>query len=284
MNRKYALNDTGIELQERVVHTTLHKQQHDVLIKAVDSYLDWRAHHRHTEPHGYPSGYFTWLRHFTHFGKNRAEDLKNKLSEGQTSIIVLLQKHFKKHSTINNHSLDTYILEGIFNKKTLFLHWFPHDGTLTHLNKLDASQRAVLRTAIIASISTTEYGDQYFASAKKYDEGDGVALNKAEALSLYAKASDYGNSSAALLLAQHHQIAQDALSEEKTATAFHYYLEAAKLGHPDALPSLERLAEEMRADKQMALSQLYASFFNNPEKANYWCSKAKEVETFDFNR
>ena len=64
--------------------------------------------------------------------------------------------------------------------------------------------------------------------------------------------------------------------------AFDFYIEAARLGHPEALAPLARLGEEVSATRQLALSSLYGAFFHNPAKHDYWRNKAQEVDEFKF--
>lgn len=64
---------------------------------------------------------------------------------------------------------------------------------------------------------------------------------------------------------------------------FSSYLHAARSGHSEALVSLERLGQEANKDQQLALSQLYGSFFNNHEKAAYWRQKATEIAQPSFD-
>ena len=97
-----------------------------------------------------------------------------------------------------------------------------------------------------------------------------------------AKASISVTTEAMFALAQSHLLQRNGKKKD-IKKAFHCYLEAAKGGHEDALTPLERLGNEMPAAKQMELSQMYGTLFNNQEKAAYWRDKAKEVEQFTFN-
>lgn len=63
--------------------------------------------------------------------------------------------------------------------------------------------------------------------------------------------------------------------------AFDAYLKAAQLGGEEALIPLERLGEEMNAEQQLLLSELYKTVFKNDEKANYWEEKATELANLD---
>ena len=65
------------------------------------------------------------------------------------------------------------------------------------------------------------------------------------------------------------------------SAAFDAYLKAAHLGGEEALIPLERLGEEMSAEKQLLLSGLYKTIFKNAEKANYWEEKATVLAVFD---
>ncbi|KTD23911.1 hypothetical protein [Legionella maceachernii] len=97
--------------------------------------------------------------------------------------------------------------------------------------------------------------------------------------SIPSSASDKETEQSALELAQ--------LTEENKPgdfkQVFSSYLHAARSGHSEALVSLERLAQEANKDQQLALSQLYGSFFHNDEKAAYWRQKATEIAQPSFD-
>jgi len=78
---------------------------------------------------------------------------------------------------------------------------------------------------------------------------------------------------AMMKLGNYHQVDQ----KKDPSIAFDCYLKAAQLGGEDALIPLERLGEEMSAEKQLLLSELYKTVFKNNEKANYWQEKATEL-------
>ncbi|HIG0326643.1 TPA: hypothetical protein ACX87D_000507 [Legionella pneumophila] len=86
------------------------------LIGAVDEYLRWRNNESKETDYKKSSGAFTWLRHYTDFGKNRANDLKNDLNKAQdlNDMLKVLQKHFENNSRLHNHSLDSYLLRAIY--------------------------------------------------------------------------------------------------------------------------------------------------------------------------
>jgi|GEM_PF-4070417 len=87
----------------------------DVLEK-IQHYLNWRKDKGGRDnDRGYKLGFFTRLRHMTDFGKDRAEALIVKLGKVQSDLDVrrTLAEHFRQNSTLNNHSLDTYLLEAL---------------------------------------------------------------------------------------------------------------------------------------------------------------------------
>lgn len=86
---------------------------------------------------------------------------------------------------------------------------------------------------------------------------------------------------AKLEIAQAYEIEKNGLKRQPQK-AFESYLELAQMGVKEALPALDRLGEELTANEQLKLSQLY-SFFRNPVKANYWQDKANEVSNFQFS-
>lgn len=81
-------------------------------------------------------------------------------------------------------------------------------------------------------------------------------------------------------LAQSFEIMQNGTKRDPLA-AFNIYLEVAKEGSKEALVPLERLGEEVPAQQQLKLRDLYL-FFKNEAKANYWNNKAQEVANFKF--
>ncbi|HAZ7574233.1 hypothetical protein OQJ02_11930 [Legionella sp. PATHC032] len=96
------------------------------LIGAADEYLRWRNNESKETDYQKSSGTLTWLRHYTDFGKNRANDLKNELNKAQDlkTMLDVIQKHFANNSRLHNHSLDSYLLRAVnkdFNKfKSIF--------------------------------------------------------------------------------------------------------------------------------------------------------------------
>ncbi|HHF0524616.1 TPA: hypothetical protein ACTUT5_000013 [Legionella anisa] len=113
------------------------------LIEKVDNYLTWRTNKDLDDGRGYELGFFSKVRHYSAFGQNRAEQLRKKLIEGKTPevLIVHLKEHFDNYSTLHNHSLDTYLLEGILEQKTLL-----HFGD--DFNLRDTNDRIKLRDQI----------------------------------------------------------------------------------------------------------------------------------------
>lgn len=85
------------------------------LLKKIDDYLEWRENNSVSQNRGYENGLFTFFRHMTAFGRERAVNLKDLLSgafSDETALDILV-RHFKDGSSrVNNHSLDTYLLEG----------------------------------------------------------------------------------------------------------------------------------------------------------------------------
>ncbi|KTC85046.1 hypothetical protein [Legionella brunensis] len=91
------------------------------LIKKIDDYLEWRENKDSDDGRGYKLGLFTKLRHYTEFGKLRAENLRTTLSTANSeNLIATLQQHLQMDSKLNNHSLDTYLLEAVAQHATLF--------------------------------------------------------------------------------------------------------------------------------------------------------------------
>lgn len=86
------------------------------LLGAVDEYLKWREDKNTTEGYQKKSGWFTSLRHFTAFGKQRAEKLRQDLDNAPDlqSMRTILEKHLdSKDSRLHNHSFDAYLLRAL---------------------------------------------------------------------------------------------------------------------------------------------------------------------------
>ncbi|HDU8260129.1 hypothetical protein [Legionella pneumophila] len=111
------------------------------LIGAVDEYLRWRNNESKETDYQKSSGAFTWLRHYTNFGKNRAHDLKNELNKAQDlkTMLDVLQKHFANNSRLHNHSLDSYLLRAMYKDCNKFNSIFNFEH-LTIKNDTDANR------------------------------------------------------------------------------------------------------------------------------------------------
>ncbi len=117
--------------------------------------------------------------------------------------------------------------------------------------------------------------------ASMYHNGsDGIEKRYLRAIMFYQKASELGDQAASLHLGSFFQNEHESVPKNLTLS-FRFFLQAAKLGNQDALTPLERLGDEVSAENQLSLSNLYATFFHNNEKADFWRTKAIEVEHFD---
>ncbi|CEK10528.1 hypothetical protein [Legionella hackeliae] len=114
----------------------------DALISKIDDYLKWRENKDTPEDRGYTLGLFTRLRHLSNFGKKRAESLKMRLQGASSEqVIGILKEHFEENSRLNNHSLDTYLLEAIQKHKHVL-------NITENFNLGDKNDRAALREKI----------------------------------------------------------------------------------------------------------------------------------------
>ncbi|HAT9100976.1 TPA: hypothetical protein JBB53_06160 [Legionella pneumophila subsp. pneumophila] len=125
------------------------------LIGAVDEYLRWRNNESKETDYQKSSGAFTWLRHYTDFGKNRANDLKNELNQAQDlkTMLDVLQKHFANNSRLHNHSLDSYLLRAVYKDFNKFNSIFNFEH-LTIKNDTDAN-REWLREEMLGMAAKT---------------------------------------------------------------------------------------------------------------------------------
>ncbi|MCZ4795618.1 hypothetical protein [Legionella pneumophila] len=125
------------------------------LIGAVDEYLRWRNNESKETDYQKSSGAFTWLRHYTDFGKNRANDLKNELNKAQDlkTMLDVLQKHFANNSRLHNHSLDSYLLRAVYKDFNKFNSIFNFEH-LAIKNDTDAN-REWLREEMLGMVAKT---------------------------------------------------------------------------------------------------------------------------------
>lgn len=126
------------ELRPIAKSDLVQQRQRDILLEAITNYISWRDNKDSPDTRGYEVTIFTWLRHHTKFGRNRAIDLRHALNSNRalSNPIRVLQKHFKKDSKLNNHSLDTYLLESISKNRPLFL----ISKNVSELNTLEARE------------------------------------------------------------------------------------------------------------------------------------------------
>jgi len=133
------------------------------------------------------------------------------------------------------------------------------------------------------SINTHNYGE---LTPLVVSEGSYVSASNNRVSSLIAQRNIVTRqiteeaTKAKIELAQFYEMSTS-VQKREPKKAFDTYLELAKSGVDEILPSLERLGEELSATEQSKLSDLY-KFFKNENKAKYWQSKANEVASFQF--
>jgi uncharacterized protein len=103
-----------------------------------------------------------------------------------------------------------------------------------------------------------------------------------KALAFYSRVARKGDPAAALWLAQFHEVDHPGMKRDPQQ-AFDYYLQAAQRDAPDAWAPLERLGEQMDAQRQKALSELYSTIFDDERQA-YWRQQAGEVQRMRLTR
>lgn len=101
--------------QDQPLQTSIQDFLKITLLAKTDDYLHWRKNKNSCDNRDYSMGFFTRMRHFSVFGERRAQNFRNQLIEltNDKEIFALLKTHFNHHSRLNNHSLDTYLLEGL---------------------------------------------------------------------------------------------------------------------------------------------------------------------------
>lgn len=236
-------------------------KQCDVLIKAIDDYLHWRSHKNDADNRGYTIGYFTRFRHFTEFGKQRALQLRKLLTTTPSSHpIQVLQQHFKTHSTLNNHSLDTYLLECMVQNKGYFLEIFnenPHFGD----EHLEPVMRAPLRALILGLDITANSAFEFAKLYEKEGSPDNLPIlfhylflagqqGHEDAVNRLKEFADKNYSQAQYLLGLNFE------RQEKLKEAVSYWVQAAELNQPEAI---EHIRERTHSNPHYAwfVSELY---------------------------
>lgn len=87
-----------------------------VLIEKTNSYLRWRRSLIRDDNRGYEAGFFSSMRSFNYYGKRRAERFKRNLQRANAEeVLTVLKKHLRRGTRMHNHSLDTYLLEGLMH-------------------------------------------------------------------------------------------------------------------------------------------------------------------------
>ncbi|KTD71864.1 hypothetical protein [Legionella tucsonensis] len=141
-------------LQEQ--HNKVHQERElkKDLIEAIDEYLDWRKNHKTTKGYQRDTGTFSWLRHFTNFGKNRATALKSALqnAEDLDSIGTILHAHFNSNSRLNNHSLDSYLVRSLYEKNNNFKSLFNFEHISYEKNKDSKAIRNIIKDSFLEQI------------------------------------------------------------------------------------------------------------------------------------
>ena len=189
------------------------KNQTQVLINAVNKYLLWLEKDVHNG-HEYEVTFFMWMHHLTAFGKKRAIDLTTTLtSESSLNPMQVLQNHFKKDSTLDDYSLDTYLLESILENQHLFL----ISEKFTDLKTLEL--REELQKLILSqpSYTDTEYA---FMLAQLYENDIDIEEHMEKACMYYAIAmqDNHEDSYKALFI-----LAKKGISEAQYYIGTQYY-------------------------------------------------------------
>lgn len=79
--------------------------------KHIAYYEEWQTDHKKND-RGLGPGFFSWLRHGS-IGLNRARELKKLCEENNSSAVLLKLREFFEHHPWHNHSLNSYLADGI---------------------------------------------------------------------------------------------------------------------------------------------------------------------------
>lgn len=149
---------------EDTIRNKIYEHQRNIILEAITNYLTWRNDKNIPDNRGYTVTLFTYLRHFTNFGLNRAHNLRQSISSSPfLNPIRLLQIHLRQNSKLMNHSLDTYILESILKNKVLFL----ITEEITDLNSHDS--RINLRRIILEQNTSLPPSENAFNIAQLFE-------------------------------------------------------------------------------------------------------------------
>ena len=131
---------------------TIQQQQCNVLILAIDNYLEGLVHNDALDALAIGPEKNILLRQFIGLSKHRGYNLKNALQDGHDCPIALLQKHIKTKPPENSKSLDAFLLESIFANKHLFIQWFPDIINFNDPVKLDEEEQKLLHKNILGNV------------------------------------------------------------------------------------------------------------------------------------
>ena len=281
-DRNKTLESIGLQEKSK---SSIHNQQQEILLVAINNYLRWRHNKSVPDDRGYTVKAFTWLRHYTAFGENRAINLKNALSSlRMPNPIQLLQNHFKKHSKINNHSLDTYLLESILKNKHLFLipSQFNSLNTISlriEVRKIILKQKIHAPAEYAYMIAISYHNDtsvkdhlqkacDYYALAVRHDH-----VASREALNILATA---GNSEAQYVLGVEYY------RKNEFNEAINWCMHAAEQGNPKAIAYL--LEAKLSVEHYLMIARKYEQgdgFKKNITSAITFYEKASALNSKD---
>lgn len=224
-----------------------------VLCEAIERYLSWRNNQNEVNKRGYPTTSITWLWHYTAFGENRAKQLLQKLLTSHEDCLDIIKEHFLAYFSINEHSLDTYLLEAIWETKVLF----PTSVELPHLRTPQARKQLLDAILTIDILSAPQQPHALVPCLCTYLFSESRIAHK-DAI------HDY------LALCHQYERHEDSNKE----LCFDAFALIAAAGIKKALSVLERMACEGNKEQQVRLSTIYGEIFNNELKATYWKERA----------
>lgn len=227
-----------------------------ILCEATERYLAWRNNKNVPDKRGFLITFFTWSRHYTSFGEQRAKQLKHNLRSSPENWFETLKKHFSEYNSINNHSLDTYLLEAIWQTEALF----SISAKLLHVRTKETRKNLMDSILEMKTISSPEAMESLLPCIVTYLFSESRLAHK-EAL------SDY------FILCDLYELHEDK-DDELCFDAFALMAEA---GFKNALPYLERMAEFGSMTQQSRLSHIYEQSFKDEKKAVFWEKRTEKT-------
>lgn len=218
------------------------------------------------------------LQYLYNMGKSCEEkaDNENLLKACEYYCMAILMNH-----KISCNALERLAENGLAEAQYILgVHWFHRQNNFREaIHWCFSSALQEHPKAILYLLDTEFSAEHYMHIARMFEEQKQPEKHLTSLIHIYKKAAVLDDKEAAFRLGQLYQLNSPDFKKD-VSLSFDAFLQAAKLGHPDALIPLERLAGNASSGQQSVLGQFYCSFFSNPQKASYWQTRAAESKQF----